>query len=156
MAVIGFNLKKILVERKGLVRGSVKVSTNMNITDIKKEETKMIAGKDVLGINFDFVIFYKSTAEKENLKEIAKVSFEGTVLYIVDPKETNGILESWKKKEISEDIKLSVLNTILVKCNVKALVLEEDLGLPPHLPLPKFKKGEGKSKTENKKNSYTG
>lgn len=149
MAVIGFNLKKIIVERKGLVRGEVKVSTKMNIIGVSKEETKIIAGKDVLSLDFEFIIKYHSVVD--SIGEVADISFEGSVLYLVDPKETKKILDDWKNKELPEDLRLKVMNTILAKCNIKALVLEEDIGLPPHIPLPKFKKGGKTSKKIRKK-----
>lgn len=155
MAVIGFNLKKILVERKGLVRGEVKVGTKMNIVNVKKEETKIITGKNVLALDFEFIIKYMGV--EDSIGNVANINFEGTVLYLIDPKETKKILEDWKKKELPEELKLKVLNTILAKCNIKALVLEEDLGLPPHIPLPKFKgKTISKGKTEKRTKSYTG
>ena len=148
MVVIGFNLKKILVERKSLVRGEVKVNTKMNITDVKKEDVKLTAGKDVINFDFEFAINYTGVADHTG--HIADIIFEGNVLYLVDPKDTKKILDDWKKKEISEDIKLKVLNTILAKCNLKALVLEEEIGLPSHLPLPRFGK-KSKEKEEKKK-----
>ncbi|MEM2933209.1 MAG: hypothetical protein QW622_03335 [Candidatus Pacearchaeota archaeon] len=144
MVVIGFNLKKILVERKGIVRGSLKVNTNMNVIDLKKEEIKLITGKDVLNFSFEFIINYVGV--EDHTGNVADLIFEGEVLYLVDPKDTKKILDDWKKKEIQEDIRVRIFNTILTKCNLKALILEDELGLPPHLPLPKFK-----AKSEEKK-----
>lgn len=145
MVVIGFNLKKLLVERKGIVRGSLKVNTRMNIIDLKKEDIKLTAGKDVLNFSFEFIINYTGVADHTG--HIADLTFEGEVLYLADPKDTKKILDDWKKKEIQEDIKLRVLNTILTKCNLKALILEDELGLPPHIQLPRF----GKKEKEEKK-----
>ncbi len=142
--IIGFNLKKILIERKGLVRGEVKVNTRMNINDIKKQPIKITSGKDVLSFDFDFSIFYKGVSD--HIGDVADIIFEGNILYLTDPKETKKILEEWKKKEIPQDIRVRILNTILAKCNIKALVLEEDMGLPSHIPLPKFKTKQKKEK----------
>lgn len=144
MAVIGFNLKKILVERKAPVRGGVKVGTRMNILDVRKENETIISGKDVLSCDFEFLIKYQGVAD--SVGDVADIGFEGEVLYLVDPKDTKKILEDWKKKDLPKDMRLRVLNTILAKCNVKALLLEDEIGLPPHLPLPKFKEGEAKEK----------
>ncbi|UZE93743.1 MAG: hypothetical protein IB618_03170 [Candidatus Pacearchaeota archaeon] len=148
MAIIGFNIKKILVERKKLVRGEVKVNTKMNITDVKKQPVKITKGKDVLSFDFDFAIFYKGVAD--HIGGVADIIFEGNVLYLTDPKDTTQILDAWKKKEIPADVRIRILNTILAKCNIKALVLEEDLGLPPHIPLPRFQE-KGKKEEKPKK-----
>ena len=136
MAVIGFNLKKILVERKSLVRGGVKVSTKTKITAVE-EESKIISGKDALSFGFEFFIDYFGMNDPK--KELAALSFEGNVISIVDPKETRKIIEGWKKQELPIDLRISILNAVVAKCTVKALALEEELGLPPHINLPKFR-----------------
>ena len=142
MVVVGFNLKKILVERKKALKGAVKVSTKMNISKVNKEPFKLTEGKDVLSFDFEFSIIYKGSAE--HAAEIANISYEGNVLFLTDPKDTKKVLDSWKKKEIPSDIKLKVLNTILAKCSIKALIFEEDMGLPSHLKLPRFQSREKK------------
>lgn len=137
MTIVGFNLKKVLVERKQLVRGEVKVATRMNITDVTKEEFKLTPEHDVLNFTFQFLISYKGV--EDHIGDVASIEFIGSVLSLIDPKETKKILEGWKKKELSEELKARILNTILTKCNIKALMLEEELGLPPHLPLPRYR-----------------
>lgn len=147
--IIGFNLKKILIERGKVIRGEVKVNTRMDILGVKKEEAKLTSGKDILSFEFTFVINYKSV--EDHIGDVASIIFEGNVLYLADPKDTKKILDDWKNKEISSELRVRILNTILAKCNVKALVLEEDMGLPPHLPLPKFSLKQTESKEEKKK-----
>ena len=147
MTIAGFNLKKILVEKKGLVRGEVKVDSKINISDIKKQDIKITSGKDVISFEFDFIITYLNIDNKNN---IAEVLFEGNVLYLGNPKETKKILDEWKKKNIPTEIRVKIMNTILTKCNIKALVLEEDLGLPAHIPLPKFGSKEKETKPKKK------
>ncbi len=144
MTIIGLNLKKISAERKGLVRGEIKVNTKMNISNVNKEDMQITSGKDVLSFEFDFIISY--TAEKQ---DVADIIFEGNVLYVAEPKEAKKIIEQWKKKDIPKDIRVRVLNSILAKCNVKALILEDEMGLPAHIPLPKF--GDDKQKEKPKK-----
>jgi len=150
MVVIGFNLTKILVERKSLVRGEVKVNTKMNILNIQKEDIKITQGKEVLNFDFEFIVSYQGIADHTG--NVADIIFEGKVLYLVDPKDTKKILDEWKKKEIPTEIRLKVLNTILAKCNLKALVLEEEMGLPSHLPMPTLKEpGKDQEQAKEKK-----
>lgn len=148
MVVVGFNLKKILIERKKLVRRDVKVTTKMNISDVKKETFKLTSGKDVISFDFDFSIYYKSTVNQT--ANLADILFEGNVLYLSDPKDTKKILSDWNKKEIATNIRIRILNTILTKCNIKALILEEDMGLPPHIKLPRFKLKQETEKSKKK------
>lgn len=54
-------------------------------------------------------------------------------------KNVKEILAVWKKdKKVSDAIMAQILNMALNKCNVKALVLADDLSLPPPIPLPKI------------------
>ncbi len=127
--VIGFNLKKISVERKGEIKGKIEIKSNIDILDIKRENIDISKDKDVLGFLFSFTINYEP--------KIADLVFEGNVLLLMEPAESKDVLKRWKKKQTPADLRLMLFNTILTKCNIKALELEEDLNLPPHLPLPK-------------------
>ena len=48
----------------------------------------------------------------------------------------------WKDgsdKKIPEGIRIGLFNFIMSKCNVKALQLEDELGLPFHVPMPRLR-----------------
>jgi hypothetical protein len=144
MSVIGFALSRILIERKESVQGKVEVKSKLNINNMKKEDIKLVEGKDVLRFDFEYEIEYAPN--------LAKIDMRGHLLLMVDPKQTKDLLKAWAKKEqVPEDIKLGVYNTIFHKCNIKALELEEDFNLPPHLQLPFIKAPDKPDKT-----SYTG
>jgi hypothetical protein len=128
MKIIGFNFKKINIERKEQKKGQVQINTNIDVPEIKKEKID-IAG-EVLRISFKYSINYSP--------KIADIVFEGNLLFI--PDDIKKILKEWKKKKISQEIKIPIFNFIMSKCNIKALQLEEDFGLPPHIPLPKISK----------------
>lgn len=142
MTVIGFSLTRVLVERKDAIKGKVEVKSKLNVSKMEKEDIKLVEGKDVLRFDFEYSINYEP--------DHAKVEMRGHLLFMVEPKQTKEILKSWEKnKQIPDDIKLGVYNTIFSKCNIKALELEEDFNLPPHLQLPYIKAPE-------KGTTYTG
>ena len=144
MTVIGFALSKILIERKEAIKGKIEVKSKLNVKNMKKEDIKLVENKDVLRFDFEYAITYEP--------ELAKVEMQGHLLLMVEPKQTKELLDAWKKKsQVPEDIKLGVYNTIFHKCNIKALELEEDFNLPPHLQLPYIQ-----AKSETKGTSYTG
>ena len=140
--MVGFNLKKISIERKEDLKEKLEVKSNVDITDIKEEKIELSKDKDVLSFNFNFDVNYEP--------KIAELNFKGNVLVLVEPNEAKEILKKWKKKQIADDLRILVLNTILNKCNVMALNLEDDLNLPSHIPLPKL------SLNANKQQGYTG
>ena len=130
MRIIGFNLKKIHAERKKDIKGPIKINTNLDINSIEKDSID-IAG-DILKFSYNYEIKYTP--------EIGELIFQGEVLVIPDKPDIKEIQKDWKKKKIKEEVRLPIFNFIMAKCNLKALQLEEDFGLPPHIPLPRLSK----------------
>ncbi|MCX6741761.1 MAG: hypothetical protein NTX24_01125 [Candidatus Pacearchaeota archaeon] len=146
--IIGFNLIKILVEKDSTdePKKIERVSTKTDISNISEQKIE-IKEKTALKFSFSFNVDYE--------KNIAKIKMEGSLLYLADPKQAKEILESWKKKEITKEIRMEIINAVLSRCNIKALGLEEYMGLPAHFPLPKFQIQEEK-KNEKSKTGYAG
>ena len=47
-------------------------------------------------------------------------------------------MKGWKKnKAIPKEAMTAVINTALTKCNIQALILSQQVNLPPPIPLPK-------------------
>ncbi len=132
MTIIGFNLRKISVEKKETIKGQVNVKTNLKITDIKEEKAIAEISKDRTALKFDFEfgINYEP--------KIATINFLGHVLSIEEEKKAKKILSEWKDKKIEVDLRTKVTNMIWIKCNIKAFLLEEEIGLPIHIPLPRL------------------
>lgn len=133
MPIIGFNLQKISVERKKLmkdIKEKIDIKSHIDIKEVKKEEVDIIKNQDVISFDFTFDILYEP--------KMASLRFEGNVLLAIDPKRTKDLMKGWKDKKIPIEIK----NFIFTKCSVKALYLEEEMALPFHLPMPRFGQAE--------------
>lgn len=140
MRVIGFNFRKFTAERKKDIKGKIEIKTNMDIENIEKD-TLDFAG-DLLRFSFIYEIDYAPGH--------AKITFEGSVLVKTDKKEDLvRVINDWKKNKVSEETKLLVFNFVMAKCNLKALQLEEEFSLPPHIPLPKLAPPEKSNKDTN-------
>ena len=129
MQIIGFNLTKILVKRKEKNEGKLEVKQNINIDDVVKDNIP-ISKDDVLKIGFTFSVRYDP--------EFAKVELKGVVILLPEKDEIKDVLKSWKNKQVPERFKTHLFNFIMNKCNIKALNLEDELGLPLHVPMPKL------------------
>ena len=129
MQVIGFNLTKILSERKKAPEGKIEVKSNINITSIAEEKLDLLKDKEVLKFSFEFSVDYSPN--------IAVISFEGFILAIVEKEKMKDILKKWKTKKLVDEARIPLFNLILTKCSLKALQFEEEFNLPPHIPLPK-------------------
>ena len=136
MRIVGFNSQKVSAERKKIIRGKVNIKTDVQIENIEKENLD-IAG-EVLNVSYKFSILYEP--------DFAELIFKGSVLVVVD--NLKNILKDWKKKNLSQEIRIPIINFIISKCSLKALQLEDDLALPLHIPFPKLA-------SENRAN-YTG
>jgi len=136
MAVIGFDLNKIMVERTGNVAGEIKINNNVAIKEIDKIGIP-IKRDDQEGLRFGFE--FTSSYEPK----MGKVIIRGNVVVVENKKKAEDILKQWKKdKKAESDVMTSVLNMVLEKCNIEALILSRDVNLPPSIPLPKVKPKE--------------
>ncbi len=130
MPIVGFNFDKIHIEKKKPISKDIKIKNNMVIKEINKIKVGFTKTQEEV-LKFDF----KYTSKYE--PSIAEIIIEGNVLYIGDEKEKAKILSEWKKsKKTPVKATTHVVNTILIKCGVKALSLSQDLNLPPHIRLP--------------------
>jgi len=136
MRIIGFNFKKISAERKSDLKGKLEIKTHMDLEKVEKEDLD-IAG-EILRFSFVYSINYNPSH--------AVISFEGSVLVKPDKDyDLKELLKDWKKKKLPEDLRMLVFNFVMTKCNLRALQLEEEFSLPPHIPLPRLtKEQEGK------------
>lgn len=130
MRVIGFNFEKISAERKKIPEGKIEIKSNINVKSISQEKLELLKDKDVLKFSFEFTIDYSP--------DMAKLSFEGFALVILEKDKVKEILKKWKTKKLADDVRLPLFNLIMTKCNLKALQFEEELGLPTHVPMPKI------------------
>jgi hypothetical protein len=131
MPIIGFNFTKISVERKGDVAGKISIGNNISITNVAQKDLALgdIKQKGAR-FSFEFSVGYEP--------KIASILMTGDILYAGDDKKIEEILSQWKKnKQVAPDVTVEVLNSALVRCNIQALVLSKEMGLPIPIPLPK-------------------
>jgi hypothetical protein len=141
MRLIGFNFNKISIEKFNKKVDSIKFNTKIDIASIESIKSDLIKIKDEpIKIDFVYSVLYEP--------EFAKLELAGSILLSVEPKIAREVLKGWKDKEINEDFKVFVFNIILRKANIKALTLEEELNLPPHISLPSLKKESFKEKKD--------
>lgn len=138
MTVIGFSFTKMLVEKHNPVKGKVTINNNVGIKEVEETKININTSKKALKLDFEFSSSYDP--------DIGKILLEGEVIYLIDKDKSEEIIKNWKKnKKLEQEVMNSVLNYVLSKCNIQALILSKDMNLPPPIPLPKV--GVGK---ENK------
>ena len=101
-----------------------------------------ISNDRVLNIKFTFGLDYSET-------KLGQIEIKGKIIIMPKKDELENILKSWKDKQLPEAFKLFIFNFILAKCNIKALQLEDELNLPPHVQLPKLTPKPNEEATKN-------
>ncbi len=128
--IVGFDFSKILVQREAPLRKGTRVGNNLTILSVdRKDFSSLGAGKSGIAVGFSYQVSYEP--------KVGSLTLEGTVLYMGDEKKVDDILSQWdRSKQLPDEVSLAVLNLILARCNVKALQLTNDVGLPPQMQLP--------------------
>lgn len=128
--IIGFGLNHVAVERKNPLKGKVEISYNLSMDQIEEEKMPVAVGQLPLRIDFKYSVEYAP--------KIGTITLLGSVIYLTDEKQGRQLIENWKKKKKlgNEQVAAVIFNNVLTRCNIKALMLAQEVGLPPHIPLP--------------------
>ncbi|MBT4334582.1 hypothetical protein HOD61_02075 [archaeon] len=132
MPIIGFNFDRIIVEKLGKIQKGMKVKNNLTIKGLTKEEISVGDSNDVVKLDFDFSVSYEPS--------IGNISLQGHLMFMEEKKKIEELIVEWNKtKQLPKDITPLILNTVLGKCNVKALLMSQEVSLPPHIRMPSIK-----------------
>jgi hypothetical protein len=135
MRLIGFNFTKVSAEKLKENVPNMKVSTKIEVPSVKEANSNVLKMKeDLLKVEFKYEVQYSP--------DVAKIELKGTLIIAVDQKIAKEALKNWQDKdnEKLKELRIFVFNLILRKANIKALELEEEFNLLPHLPLPSLSK----------------
>lgn len=145
MTMVGLNFTKISAERMGGAE-NVRVESNVAITNVI--EAKMPDPKKAI-LKFQFLF----TAKFE--PNIGLIELKGELIEMYDKDLGAKILEGWSKsKSLHKDVAPRILNAILAKSNIEAIIMSKELGLPSPVQMPKVeikqKAAASVEKTESK------
>jgi hypothetical protein len=130
MAIIGFSFTKVFGEKRAPIHGQVSVNNNVAIVDVSDANITMAQSKKGVKVHFSYDSKYEPG--------IGILQFEGDVVLLEDAKFAEEILASWKEsKTVPKGLMMGLLNHVLERANIQALILSRDLGLPAPIPLPK-------------------
>ena len=132
MTIVGFNFNKINAEKKKPIKGKVDIKSNVLITGVKESKLPVDGKRKPLNFEFEFTVVYEPG--------FGSIKLHGEILFLLDNKVADDTLKVWKKdKKVKGDFLSGIMNHILAKSNIQAVVVSRDVGLPAPLPLPKVK-----------------
>ena len=149
MSIVSLTYSKINAEKTKPIQGKVNVVNNVAIKNVEK--VNFIVGsvkQDSLKFSFEF------TSKTE--PEIGSILIEGDVIFLVESGDAEKVVSDWKeKKPVNKDIVAPVINGILRKCNVEALIMSQTMNLPAPIKLPSVSAAEamGKNSISSSENS---
>jgi len=132
MVIAGINLTKINVERTGQIKGKIDVNSKVVINKVTNAEIGIALKDRGIQVSFTFSSIYSP--------QVGKIEIEGNVLVLESEENAKKIIETWEKtKKLPPVLMQHVYASILRKCNIKALTMSEDVGLPSPIRLPQVK-----------------
>jgi len=120
--LVGFNFIKISAERNPTYDGKIETKSNVSID--KLEKVKNSTKQDTLKVDFSVDIDYG---------DLGKVDLQGNLFLIADAKVIKETVSAWESKKEPTNLQLGIVNIILQKTSIKAIQIEEEIGLPIHL-----------------------
>lgn len=147
MKIIGFMIKKVSAEKLKDPAQGMEISSGLNIESIEKTDTDFTKN-DTIKFDFVYTVNYNPN--------FAKIEIKGSVVVLDDKGESKNLLKEWKNKKFDHPIKLPLFNFIMDKCGLKAVQLEEEIGMPFHVPFPRLAPAQNQDEKGKSKTSYTG
>lgn len=132
MAIVGFNFTKISAEKKSAPKGRIGIKNNVSVKEVEKTDLFLGSMKqNGLKITFEFKSVYEP--------KMGEIVLQGEILDMEDEKIIQDVLKDWKKnKKLPDSLMNMVVNSILNRCNIQALIMSKELAMPPPIPLPKL------------------
>ncbi len=145
--IVNFTLEKVAVEKKGKPTGNIEAKNNIKFLDVTEAPLpKGFDKQSLLMIKFEYKVTY--------LPDIATTDIVGHLHFLTNKEGKDKILKEWDKDaKIDQELSYQLVNYVFSKCGVMALSLSQQVGLPPHIALPRLsikKKDEVEGKTKPK------
>ena len=128
MPIAGFNITKLFGEKKGKIKVDTQINSSLKLTKVEEQTKNKKEDPNLIKFSFDFDVEYG---------DIGEIKVSTHTLFVDEESKVKEILKEFKdKKSIPVDLKAQIYNHALYMSSIKALILSQDLGLPPHIKLP--------------------
>ena len=128
MPIMGFGFDKIHIEKKADPQKGQEIKNRVNIASMK--ESKLILGSEEKA---SLIIFFEYSVD---YKEAGDLMLAGHIFYYETPEKIKEIVKQWEThKTAPQNFATAIYGYIFAKTNLRALQLQEDVGLPHHIQL---------------------
>ena len=123
MKIVGAKITRINSQRNPEFSGNISLKTNVQINSLEKIKES----KDTNKLSYDFDVDYA---------DLGSIKVSGLIFYTADTKTQKELLKQWDNKKLDSPEFIALTNVVMQKASIKAIQLEEELGLPIHVKLP--------------------
>ncbi|MEM0231196.1 MAG: hypothetical protein QXW00_00215 [Candidatus Woesearchaeota archaeon] len=141
--ILGINFVKISAENKKRVAGQLQVNNNVQIKGVENAE---IGGsqKNSGGIKVSFTFTTTYTPD------IGLIELEGELIAVEKKEVAESAVKEWKKsKTLLKELVKEIMDAILARATVEAVVISRELSLPPPIPFPRVNEQQSEQKGSN-------
>lgn len=123
LKLLGDRILSVSANRTENYDGKISLNTNLKLTNME------VANDDdnAMKVSYTFIIDYS---------DLGKIEISGYIFVGGNSDQIKGLLDKWEKKEFDSPEHAGITNLIIQKTSIRALQLEEELGLPIHMRLP--------------------
>ncbi len=131
MTVVGFMFNTLEAKRPDVFNPRVPIQNNVNISDIQTANFNLGSAKEQgLKISFEYSSQYGDGS--------AFIKLGGNLLYMANSEDAKKVVDEWQKtKRLPRLLTTGIVEHILQKCTLQALVVSKDMALPAPVNLPK-------------------
>jgi hypothetical protein len=132
MTIVGFIFNTLEAKRADAFNARVPIQNNVNISDIQTAGFNIGSSKEQgLKISFDYSSIYGQEAN-------ACIKLAGHLLYMASSEDAKKVVDEWQKtKRLPKILTAGIVEHILQKCTIQALVVSKEMSLPAPISLPK-------------------
>jgi len=140
MPIVQKQFKEISAKRESL-KGKIKMGklkNNISIIDVRKVDKNDKIDSQIIVFEYEFDTNY--SLEEPKGKSLGNIKLVGEIFYADSIKKTDDIIEDWNKnKKLKGNILKDILNIAFKDSQIEALEQSKKVGLPPPIPLMRFK-----------------
>ncbi len=127
MPIINISFSEIKAEKKQSPSGKITISHNFSIVNLDYVEKN---GK-LVKVEFETKFEYKPN--------VGNIFLKGNLIYLMEEGEED-IVKKWKsKKMLDKENAAKIINPLISRCLIEALILCKEVGLPSPIKLPRIK-----------------
>ncbi len=127
--ILNIMIESMSCEKKKQPFGPIQISSNNQIINVSA--TKMLDSSDGISVGFKYITKYLIKDD-----EIGSIELDGKVFY--NGENFEKILDLWsEEKKFNPHISTNIINIILAEASVTAVIIANQMRLPPPIPMPR-------------------